>query len=76
MSDITYDKNKEGVPEPAKPGICAGCKEHKPIVMVSSWGKYCNACAEVLWDKWHNPGSKDIGKHATGFDEVIENQTE
>lgn len=63
MTESTYDKNSDK-PVPAKPGVCDGCDQTKPIVMVSSWGNYCSACSEDLWQQWQKRGQADWNSRA------------
>lgn len=63
MPEMTYPKGSDK-PVPAKPGKCDGCGERKPIVTVSSWGNYCGACSENLWDTWQKRGQDDWDKRA------------
>jgi hypothetical protein len=71
VTESTYDKNSDK-PVPAKPGVCEGCDQTKPIVMVSSWGNYCRECSDNLYETWQRKNKPDWESRAKGFDEPFE----
>jgi len=61
-SQTTYSRSGKVVL--ANIGMCDGCGQKKSIVTVSSWGNYCSACSEDLWQQWQKRGQVDWDSRA------------
>ncbi len=68
---LTYPRDSDK-PVTARSARCNGCGKYQPIVMVIDGRKYCEACGQVIWDKWQARGGSACTIKATDDGPVFE----